>query len=64
MQYPYLIVFRVIQSYMTRHKKTITVTVSPELAMWLDRMVERRTFANRSHGIELCILEGQKKYPK
>jgi len=38
----------------------MTVTIPPELIAWLDEMVEKRTFSNRSHGVELCILEYKK----
>lgn len=49
---------------MVKTKATLNVTVPPSLIEWLDKMVQKRTFANRSHGVELCILEGQKKYGK
>jgi len=31
-------------------------------ADWLDSAVTKRIFSTRSHGIELCLLEGKKKY--
>ncbi len=47
---------------MPRTRDVLTMTLPHELTAWLDKMVETRVFANRSHGVELCILEGQKKY--
>jgi metal-responsive CopG/Arc/MetJ family transcriptional regulator len=49
-------------SRMTKTKATLNVTVPPELVIWLDQAVKKRVFANRSHGVELCILEGKRKY--
>jgi len=28
-----------------------------ELIEWLDEMVDKRAFANRSHGVEVCLIE-------
>jgi Arc/MetJ-type ribon-helix-helix transcriptional regulator len=40
---------------MQRQREKLSVTVPQELIDWLDEMVQKRTFANRSHGTELCI---------
>lgn len=42
----------------------ISVTLPPECVKWLDKKVESRIYANRSHGIELLILEAMKKEKK
>jgi len=39
----------------------ISVTLPPECVEWVDRKVESRIYANRSHGIELLVLEAMKK---
>ena len=33
-------------------KKRITLTIDKDLLDWLDKKVEERIFANRSHGLE------------
>jgi metal-responsive CopG/Arc/MetJ family transcriptional regulator len=40
---------------MAREKQQITVTLDPTLVKWLDAMIGRHVFANRSHGVEACI---------
>jgi Arc/MetJ-type ribon-helix-helix transcriptional regulator len=47
---------------MPRNRETLNATIPPELISWLDKLVEKRIFASRSHGVELCLLEGQKKF--
>ncbi|HEX9907883.1 MAG TPA: hypothetical protein VGB78_05380 [Thermoplasmata archaeon] len=42
----------------------ISVTVPRAQVEWLDEKVKDRTFSTVSHGVELCILEGQKRYSK
>jgi metal-responsive CopG/Arc/MetJ family transcriptional regulator len=37
------------------HKERITVTLEKDILDWIDRKVEDRTFANRSHGFEYLI---------
>jgi Arc/MetJ-type ribon-helix-helix transcriptional regulator len=52
---------------MQRQREKLSVTVPQELIDWLDEMVEERTFANRSHGTELCIRamrDAEEKRPK
>ena len=45
-------------------RKKVTVTLPEELIEWIQGKVVRRVFANFSHGVELCVLEGQRKYGK
>ena len=42
----------------------ISVTLPKELIDWLDKKVEDRLFANRSHGVELAVMEAMKKDKK
>ncbi len=37
-------------------KERITVSVDKKFLDWLDRRVQDRTFANRSHGFEFLIM--------
>ncbi|NLT36743.1 MAG: hypothetical protein GXX95_01095 [Methanomassiliicoccus sp.] len=46
---------------MARRRESVTVTLPPEATDWLDKMVGERIFANRSHGIELALLELKKR---
>jgi Arc/MetJ-type ribon-helix-helix transcriptional regulator len=39
----------------------ISVTLPKETVEWLDKKVENRTYANRSHAVEVLILEVKKK---
>lgn len=36
-------------------KERITITVDKELLNWLDKKIDDKIFANRSHGIEFLI---------
>ena len=36
-------------------KERITITIDKELLVWLDEKIERKVFANRSHGLEFLI---------
>jgi metal-responsive CopG/Arc/MetJ family transcriptional regulator len=36
-------------------KERITVTIDKELLKWLDKKIEEKVFANRSHGLEFLI---------
>lgn len=36
-------------------KERITITIDKELLVWLDKKIERKIFANRSHGLEFLI---------
>jgi len=48
----------------TLARKKITVTLPHEQVGWLEERVIERTFANLSHGVELCVREGQEKFGK
>lgn len=36
-------------------KERITITIDNELLEWLDKQIDEKIFANRSHGIEYLI---------
>ena len=36
-------------------KERITVTIDKELLKWLDKKIDEKIFANRSHGLEFLI---------
>ena len=36
-------------------KERISITIDLELVKWMDKRVEDKTFANRSHGFEYLI---------
>ncbi len=36
-------------------KERITITIDKELLEWLDKRIEKKMFANRSHGFEFLI---------
>ena len=38
-------------------KERITITLDKELLEWLDKKIEDKIFANRSHGFERLIME-------
>ena len=42
-------------------KERITITIDKELLKWLDRKIEERSFANRSHGFEYLIAKALKE---
>jgi len=44
-----------VLSHMPRQKEQVTITLPPEVLQWLDGKVADRTFANRSHGIEVAV---------
>ena len=47
-------------------KERITITINKELLSWLDKRIQEKIFANRSHGFEYLIKkaenEGKKKW--
>jgi hypothetical protein len=43
-------------------REKLSISIPKDLIDWLDEMVEKRILASRYHGVELCILEGQRKY--
>jgi len=42
----------------------ISVTLPKECIEWLDRKVESRVYANRSHALEVLILDAMKNEKK
>ena len=38
-------------------KERITITLDKELLEWLDKKIDDKIFANRSHGFERLIME-------
>jgi Arc/MetJ-type ribon-helix-helix transcriptional regulator len=42
-------------------RERVSITLPKECIAWLDRKVESRTYANRSHALEVLILEAVKK---
>lgn len=38
-------------------KDRITITIDRKLLEWLDKKIEKRIFANRSHGFEYLIAK-------
>jgi metal-responsive CopG/Arc/MetJ family transcriptional regulator len=36
-------------------KERITLTIDKELLIWIDKKVDEKVFANRSHGLEYLI---------
>jgi len=36
-------------------KERITITIDKEFLKWLDKKIEEKVFANRSHGFEFLI---------
>lgn len=46
----------------TPSRLKITITLPEEQIKWLEGKVIERGFANLSHGVELCIREGQKVF--
>jgi Arc/MetJ-type ribon-helix-helix transcriptional regulator len=42
---------------MSDKREKISVTIPRELIDWIDEMVEKRVFANRSHAVEVCVLK-------
>jgi metal-responsive CopG/Arc/MetJ family transcriptional regulator len=45
-------------------RERVSITLPKECIAWLDRKVETRTYANRSHALEVLILEAMKNQKK
>lgn len=45
-------------------KERITITIDDDLLKWVDKRIDEKVFANRSHGVEYLIkqkiIEGKK----
>jgi len=44
-------------------RERVSITLPKECVEWIDKKVEKRTYANRSHAIEVFILEAIEKEP-
>jgi len=42
-------------------RQPISITLPKECITWIDRRVESRVYANRSHAIEVLILDAMKQ---
>jgi Arc/MetJ-type ribon-helix-helix transcriptional regulator len=42
----------------------ISITVPKEVLVWLDEKVKSRVYANRSHAVEVIVLEAMKNEKK
>ena len=42
-------------------KERITVTIDKDLLDWLDKRIDDKVFANRSHGLEFLIKKRMKE---
>ena len=38
-------------------KERITITIDKSLLKWIDGQIEKKVFANRSHGLEFLTME-------
>jgi len=45
-------------------RERVSITLPKDCLTWIDRKIESRTYANRSHGIEVLILEAMKTEKK
>ena len=45
-------------------RERVSITLPKECLEWLDKKIERRIYANRSHVIEVLILEAMKNEKK
>jgi metal-responsive CopG/Arc/MetJ family transcriptional regulator len=42
-------------------RERVSITLPKEVLEWIDKKIESRIYANRSHAIEVLILEAMKK---
>jgi metal-responsive CopG/Arc/MetJ family transcriptional regulator len=42
-------------------RERVSITLPKEVLEWIDKKIEARIYANRSHAIEVLILEAIKK---
>ena len=45
-------------------RERVSITLPKECITWIDKKVENRTYANRSHAIEVIVLEAMKQEKK
>lgn len=41
---------------MPEKKVVATITIDPDIAAWIDKGIESKRFANRTHAIEYCLF--------
>jgi Arc/MetJ-type ribon-helix-helix transcriptional regulator len=46
---------------MVRQKVKVSVALSPEILEWVDKQIENRVFANRSHAVEYALFKLRKQ---
>jgi metal-responsive CopG/Arc/MetJ family transcriptional regulator len=42
-------------------RERVSITLPKELLEWIDKKIQERIYANRSHAIEVLILEAMKR---
>lgn len=42
-------------------RERVSITLPKECMKWIDNKIESRTYANRSHALEVLILEAMKR---
>ena len=42
-------------------RERVSITLPEECVKWIDEKVKSRTYANRSHAIEVLVLEAMKR---
>lgn len=42
-------------------RERVSITLPNECVEWIDNKIESRTYANRSHAIEVLVLEAMKR---
>jgi len=45
-------------------RERVSITLPKECIAWLDKKIDSRVYANRSHAIEVLILEAMKQEKK
>ena len=45
-------------------RERVSITLPKELLEWIDKKIQERIYANRSHAIEVLILEAMKREKK
>jgi Arc/MetJ-type ribon-helix-helix transcriptional regulator len=44
--------------------ESVSITIPKDLVAWIDENVRERSFANRSHGVVLCVKEEKERRPR
>ena len=42
-------------------KQAVNVTIDPDLVKWIDRKVQEKRFASRSHAVNVALTELKKR---